>query len=272
MIRYKALAEFCRVYSEIVKDFYGFLGRRKCYICGKNFFKYLPIYNDAWYRDQLKENGINFHFTDATYNRNEYRCPYCGAIDRTRFLMLYIHKNYRIKRNIKLLYFAPVWGGLDFLRKKMKNIKVHTADLYEDKVDYQLDIQNLEGIDDAAYDLIICSHVLEHVDHDKAALKELYRVLKYGGEALILVPLDLKRGWFDEELGLSPHENWKRFGQGDHVRRYTHVEIIKRIREAGFQCKMFTRSDVEERLVKENAFMKNIRIYRAKKERLHERI
>lgn len=267
MIRYKALAEFCRVYSEIVKDFYDFLGRRKCYLCGKNFFKYLPIYNDAWYRDQLKENGINVHFTDRTYNRNEYRCPYCGAIDRTRFLMLYIQKNYRVKRYVKLLYFAPVWSGVDFLKKKMKNVEVDTADLYEDSVDYRLDIQNMESIAGETYDLIICSHVLEHVNHDKAALKELYRILKWGGEALILVPLDVKRAWFDEEPGLSPHENWKRFGQGDHVRRYTHKEMINRIKEAGFQCKVFTRNDVDPQLVKENAFMKNIRIYRAKKEK-----
>lgn len=265
MILYKALAGCCRVYSEIIKDLCDFFGRRKCYICGKSFFKYMPVYNDVWYRDQLEENGINFNFAEGTYNRKEYRCPYCGAIDRTRFLMLYIQKKYRAKKNMKLLYFAPVWSSVDFLRNKMKNIEVDTADLYEDMVDYRLDIQNMEGIEDASYNLIICSHVLEHVENDRAALKEMYRVLKDGGEALILVPLDLKRVWFDEEMGLTPHENWKRFGQGDHVRRYTHKEIVKRIKEAGFQCKMFTRNDVDARLVKENAFIKNIRIYRAKK-------
>lgn len=265
MTMYKLIAEFSRFYADMIIDLQNALLRRKCYICGKNFFRYLPIYNDEWYRKQLETDGINFNFREGTYNRKEYRCPYCGAIDRTRFLMLYIQKKYRTKKNLKLLYFAPEWSGVDFLRRKMKNIEVDTADLYEDMVDYRLDIQNMEEVEDAAYDLIICSHVLEHVDDDKAALNEMYRVLKKGGEALILVPLDLKRVWFDEDTGLSPHENWKRFGQGDHVRRYTHKEILKRIEGAGFRCRMFTRNDVDERLVKENAFMKNIRIYRAKK-------
>ena len=266
MILYKLLAGCCEVYSHFVKDIYSFLGRRKCYICGKNFYKYLSVYNDAWYRNQLESNGINFNFTDMTANIKEYRCPYCGSIDRTRLIMIYINKHYRVKKNVRLLYFAPTWSGVKFLRKKMKNIEVDTADLYEDKVDYHFDIQNMGEIEDNTYDLIICSHVLEHVEDDRTALKELYRVLKKGGEALILVPLDLKRVWFDEEMGLSEQENWKRFGQKDHVRRYTHKEIIKRIKESGFKCKIYTRKDVDERLVKENAFTNNIRIYRAKKE------
>lgn len=262
----KLCAGLCKVYSDFDEDIYSFLGRRKCYICGKNFYKYLPVYHDRWYREQLESYGINFNFAEMTYNKKEYRCPYCGAIDRTRFIMIYINKHYRAKKNVRLLYFAPVWSGVDFLRRKMKNIEVDTADLYEDMVDYHFDIQNMGDIEDNTYDLIICSHVLEHVEDDSAALKELYRVLKKGGEALILVPLDLKRVWFDEEMGLSEQENWKRFGQGDHVRRYTHEEIIKRIKATGFKCQMYTRKDVDDRLVKENAFMKNIRIYRAKKE------
>ena len=265
MTLYKLLAGCCKAYSDFDEDLHHFLGRRRCYICGKNFYKYMSVYNDAWYRDQMAKNGINFNFTEMTYNKMEDRCPYCHAIDRTRFIMIYIQKNYRAKRNVKMLYFAPEWSGVDFLQRKMKNIEVDTDDLYEDMADYHFDIQNLEEIEDETYDLILCSHVLEHVEDDKAALKELHRVLKEGGEALILVPLDLKRVWFDEEMGLSEHENWERFGQGDHVRRYTHKEIVKRIKQAGFKCDMITIKDVEERLIKENAFMKNIRIYRAKK-------
>lgn len=257
---------FCKISSYFIKRRNQFLGRRTCYICGKSFFKYLPVYYDLWFQKQIQDYGINFNFSDMTYNKKEYRCPFCGAIDRTRFIMTYIHKKYRSKKNVTLLYFAPECSGTEYLRKKMKNIKVDTNDLYAGMVDYQLDIQNLEGIKDAAYDVVICSHVLEHVEDDKVALKELYRVLKKGGEALILVPLDLRRILFDEKTGLSEYENWKRFGQKDHVRRYTENIIIKRIEDAGFSCRKFTRNDIDSILVNENAFIHNLRIYIAKKE------
>lgn len=79
------------------------------------------------------------------------------------------------------------------------------------------------------------------------------------------MPLDLKKVWFDEENGLSEFENWKRFGQTDHVRRYTHDELIKRITEAGFQCRVYTNAEVGKKAVVQNAFNKNIRIYVAEK-------
>lgn len=258
----------CEIIVKFVKRRNHFLGRRKCYICGRTFFSYLPVYGDSWYQEQVKNHGINFHFRDGTYNRWEYRCPYCDSIDRTRFIMAYIHKRFRNKSNMKVLYFAPPPSGVYYLKTKMHNFSVDTNDLYLDdkNIDFHYDIQNMQGINDNTYDVIICSHVLEHVADDRLALKELYRVVKKGGRVLILVPLDLKRVWFDEENGLSESENWKRFGQTDHVRRYTNDEMIKRIQEAGFRCSIVTRSDVSKEIVRQNAFHKNLRIYLAEKE------
>lgn len=245
-----------------------FLGRRKCYICGRTFFSYLPVYGDSWYQEQIKNQGINFNFCDHTYNKWEYRCPYCDSIDRTRFIMAYLHKELRNKSNLKVLYFAPTPSGIYYLKTKMHNFSVDTNDLYLNNrnINFHYDIQNMQGIDDSTYDIIICSHVLEHVADDRLALKELYRVVKEGGRVLILVPLDLKKAWFDEKNGLSESENWKRFGQTDHVRRYTNNELIKRVEAVGFRCSMVTRSDLSIEIVRQNAFHKNIRIYLAKKE------
>ena len=41
---------------------------------------------------------------------------------------------------------------------------------------------------DGSFDLILCSHVLEHVPDDRAAMSELHRVLAPGGLALVLTP------------------------------------------------------------------------------------
>ncbi len=267
MDRYRLYKLCCDIVVEFIKTRNKLLERRKCYICGKTFFSYLPVYGDSWYQTQVRNQGINLYFCDGTYNRWEYRCPCCDSIDRTRFIMAYIHKKLRSKSNLKVLYFAPTPSGIHYLETKMHNFSVDTNDLYLKNKDikFHYDIQNMRGIDDKTYDVIICSHVLEHVVDDRLALKELHRVVKDGGKVLILVPLDLKRAWFDEENGLSESENWRRFGQTDHVRRYTNNEIIKRIEEAGFKCSMITRNDLSKEIVRQNAFHKNIRIYLAEK-------
>lgn len=264
MICYRLYGILGKVYVKFLQKIVSFFGRRKCYICGNTFFTYLPVYGEEWYVSQIKKYGINKNFSDMTYNKKEFICPYCKSIDRTRFIMIYINKYYRRKERVKILYFAPTSGGISFLGK-MNNMEVDTIDLYNKGVKYNYDIQNLSGIKDNIYDLIICSHVLEHVNNDILALKELYRVTKEGGKVLILVPLDLNKVWLDEEYGLNESENWKRFGQIDHVRRYTEDEIVKRMTDVGFKCRIFTRNNLDDKVVTENAFNKNIRIYIAEK-------
>ncbi len=254
------------IYTDIITNINLLSERRKCFICKRTFFTYLPVFSEDWYLRQLIQYGVNFNFRDMTFNRWEYRCPYCGSIDRTRLIMLYVRRHYRREHNLKVLYFAPAPGGVKFLKERLKYAKVDSNDLYKSGVDYHLDIQNMQEIPDNSYDLVICSHVLEHVADDISALKELYRVTKYGGEVLILVPLDTKRVWFDEANGLSKEMNWKRFGQVDHVRRYTDSELKKRIQNAGFYCELFTGNDVDDKVRSQNAFNKYIRIYIAKKE------
>ncbi len=267
MKSFKLYKACCDVLLKFIKGRNRFLGRRECYICNRTFFSYLPVYGDSWYQTQVRMQGINFNFCDRTYNRWEYRCPYCDSIDRTRFIMACIHKKLRNKCDMKVLYFAPPPSGIRYLRTKMRNFSVDTNDLYMNNknIKYHYDIQDMQGINDNTYDLIICSHVLEHVADDRLALKELYRVVKEKGMVFILVPLDLKRVWFDEENGRSEFENWKRFGQIDHVRRYTNDEIIRRIEEAGFRCSVITRNDISKKIVRQNAFHRNIRIYLAEK-------
>ncbi len=84
------------------------------------------------------------------------------------------------------------------------------------------------------FDVIYCSHVLEHVSDDKKALKEFYRVLKSDGWAIILVPIkpNLKRTFEDPTI-TDPMERLRLFGQEDHVRRYGQ-DFGERVKEANF--------------------------------------
>ncbi len=76
-----------------------------------------------------------------------------------------------------------------------------------DNVTFKSDIQNMSIVNDNTYDIVICSHVLEHVKDDQKAMSELERIINDTGKVVFLVPIDLKRTEIDEEWGLSESEN-----------------------------------------------------------------
>lgn len=89
------------------------------------------------------------------------------------------------------------------------------------------------------FDLIICNHVLEHVEDDRKAMSELYRVLTKGGKAILQVPVSLQLPVTVENPELvSPAERLKHFGQKDHVRIYG-ANYVSRLPEAGFNIEIF---------------------------------
>jgi SAM-dependent methyltransferase len=123
--------------------------------------------------------------------------------------------------------------------KKRKDFLYFPTD-FEDAFlsDYHYDITNIDT-EDNKFDLIICYHILEHIVEDKQAMKELYRVLKKGGTVLIQTPF--KEGEVYEDYGIiSPEERLKHFGQEDHVRIYSALELEKRLKEAGFHTEIKT--------------------------------
>jgi ubiquinone/menaquinone biosynthesis C-methylase UbiE len=85
-----------------------------------------------------------------------------------------------------------------------------------------------------AFDLVICSHVLEHVKADRPAIAELFRVTKPGGLAIIPVPIDWSSESTEEQQGLSPSERAELYGEADHVRKYGR-DYLRRLKDAGFE-------------------------------------
>lgn len=109
-----------------------------------------------------------------------------------------------------------------------------TADLFETDVDLRLDVESLE-LPDASFDAVICSHVLEHVSDDRAAMNELRRITAPGGWCLVMVPLDLRRaGTYEDSNITTPAERERAFLQHDHVRLYA-LDIRERLAMAGFE-------------------------------------
>ncbi|GAC1389418.1 MAG: hypothetical protein NVS4B11_03680 [Ktedonobacteraceae bacterium] len=64
------------------------------------------------------------------------------------------------------------------------------------------------------FDVILCSHVLEHIPDDRQAMSELYRILKPGRWALLLVPFDAERAeTFEDPNVVDPKERTPLFGR-----------------------------------------------------------
>src|SRR3954447_6422448 len=139
--------------------------RHECPCCGSTFARFIP-------RDE------------------SLLCPRCRSRERQRVLWLYLRDELHIESaTARVLHFAPEPALYDRLHT-IPTVRYETADLQPGPlVDRTLDIQQLPH-GDHELDLILCSHVLEHVPDDVQAVRELARVLKPDGVALIQIPVD----------------------------------------------------------------------------------
>lgn len=167
------------------------------------------------------------------WNRGNALCWRCGSHERHRVQWLLLDQRPDLLAGARrLLHFAPEWCLSRRLRR-VGHLDYVTADLSQPGVDLHLDITRL-ALPDASFDAVLCSHVLEHVEDDAAAMRELRRVTAPGGWCLIMVPLDLGRQQTLEDPTItSPAERRETFWQHDHVRLYA-PDIGDRLTAAGF--------------------------------------
>ena len=149
------------------------------------------------------------------------------------------------KPGMRVLHFAPETIFYN-LFSSFKDIDYWTVDLnpeiYAGRVRKAVDITNIT-FDDNSFDLIMCTHVLEHIPDDRKAMSELYRVLKVGGLALINVPVFNRAQTLENSEYNTPELRSKYYGQFDHVRAYG-LDFPQRLREAGFTVKEFAVKDM----------------------------
>lgn len=195
----------------------------QCLCCGGKFITFLP-------------GGISMKRANAL-------CPHCRSLERHRLIWHYL----RSKTDLfdvpkKMLHVAP-----ELLFYKMfrdcKNLDytpcAKFGDGYTDHYPegtVNIDITDIK-LPDNSFDVIICSHVLEHIPDDAKAMHELHRVLRPGGWAILQVPLDNSRDVTYEDFSITdPKERIQHFGQHDHVRVYGR-DYEERLTQAGFQVK-----------------------------------
>ena len=169
-------------------------------------------------------------------------CPMCWSLQRHRLVWRFLHSSIIdiAGRRRRMLHIAPEPGFADKLRR-MPNLAYLSADLYARDAMVRMDVCDIQ-YPDASFDLVYCSHVLEHVPDDRRALREFRRVLSVGGEAILLVPQ--RHGETIEDPALTdPVERERRFGQHDHVRIYGD-DFALRIEAAGFRAREYVTADL----------------------------
>ena len=211
-----------------------------CVLCGNSIREYRGHGGGAAVLDTRQVVGGR--------RRENTRCPVCHGADRTRMIMLYLQEHTDIGRApVKLLHVAPDFGFYLWL-KRQELLDYVGTDIDASRYRHIDGIQTADltnaPFEDNTFDVIVCSHVLEHIPDDYAAFAELVRILKPQGKALLLTPYALDGAGTDEDPTISdPAEQDRRFGQWDHVRIYDRDDFLQRMRSSGFEASLFNPAD-----------------------------
>ncbi len=161
------------------------------------------------------------------------KCPRCGALERHRALWLYLaQRTDLLSAPLRVLHLAPERQLQRHLAGR-SNLSYRSADLDSPLADDAVDVQALPYAD-GAFDVVLCNHVLEHVDDDRRAMRELARVLAPGGWAIVTCPIDGRlAATVEDPAVVAPADRLRVYGQEDHARRYGR-DFGERLAEAGF--------------------------------------
>jgi SAM-dependent methyltransferase len=192
----------------------------ECNICRNTFRKMIDLHDGYTIRGQYSDHSLKNTI-----------CPNCGSWFRHRMLMQYINEHNVLANGQQLLHFAPESFFVPIFHELLGD-GYHTCDLkvMDSPNHHIVDITDIP-FEDGKFDRIICSHVLEHIEDDRMAIAELYRILRTGGIALIAVPTYGRST--EEDLALSPKERKLQYGINIHVRLYG-TDISRKLEEAGF--------------------------------------
>jgi glycosyltransferase involved in cell wall biosynthesis len=165
-------------------------------------------------------------------------CPQCGSFDRYRSLN-YIIKDIALRNDIKqVLHIAPEPKIMTFISETIPDANVILGDKYPNNSKIlKIDLTNIP-FKSSSFDLILCSHVLEHIKQDRIAINEIFRALKPGGYAICPTPYsEIIFSSIEEPISINYSENQRKtvFGQPDHVKLYELNDYISRFTSIGFK-------------------------------------
>ena len=190
---------------------------RMCCLCGPQVRRFLP-YHGVWF-------GIPAVLADADVVGSDVanvECPVCGCHDREQHLFLYLQASGLLKSMVgaRVLLFATETHPQRGIWRAMR-LEYGLGALHPTRPDIQrIDLIQI-GRPDSSLDFVIANHVLEHARDDSRSLREMYRVLRPGGHAILQTPFASLRGHKFEDPGItSDARRSQAYGQENHCRLY----------------------------------------------------
>ncbi|MBN1597286.1 MAG: class I SAM-dependent methyltransferase [Bacteroidales bacterium] len=218
------------MYNNLKQILKGILPRKALFQCEPFLHRILYLfYKGNKYQCNICNGNLRSFIVLADGDK---LCPKCGSISRNRRLWGLLKKEF-IRDKITILDFSPS-RCLYRILEKNNSITYIGSDISGDFLsEKQYDITKIDAKDDS-FDLIICYHILEHIENDIKAMKEIYRILKKKGSCIIQTPF--KEGdIYENPLIKTETERLKHFGQKDHVRVYSVDGLALRLSDCGFK-------------------------------------
>ncbi len=208
----KYLQLFSGIGLKVVGIFYA--GRSvECPICESHYRSFLP-----YGRINPRPNAL---------------CPSCLSLERHRLIWLFLQqKTNFFSQKLSVLHLAPEHCFMNRF-EKVHGDNYITADIESPLAKVKMDIHQIP-FGENTFDVVLCNHVLEHVQNDIAAMGEIRRVLKPGGWAILQVPFfsPVPETTLEDPSITDPREREKAYGQDDHVRRFG-KDYASRIQKSG---------------------------------------
>ena len=167
-------------------------------------------------------------------SRENALAPDSMSLERHRLMWLFLKQRTNFfTAKLKVLHVAPEYCFIK-LFKEMNNLEYITGDLISPWADVQMDVHNIP-FEDNSFDVVICNHVLEHVEDAHKVMTEFYRVMKKGGWGIFQVTIDTNSSITQEDKNITdPKERERLYWQSDHLRLFG-LDYGKKLQNAGFK-------------------------------------
>jgi SAM-dependent methyltransferase len=171
----------------------------------------------------------------------DFLCPICRSKPPHRLAAIYFQKfGCLFRPNTSFLHIAPEPElGIKLARKVSLNNGTYTSGGLNENGDRFIDLCNLP-YPEHSIDVLYCCHVLNCMPDDMLAMREVKRVLKPTGTAILQVPAFCT----EKETIEAPSEKDRlRFFRDLNIYRcYTDADYIKRLQLSGFAVTRFESS------------------------------
>ena len=175
------------------------------------------------------------------------KCPLCGSLGKHRIAYLLFQGRYgeMLNHPIKLLHIAPERVLYNYF-KNQKNIDYYPVGFSNLKLSESSDIELRENVNvkktpypDNEFDFIYNDHILQYVEEDTDALKEIYRILKSDGICIIPITINNPIDEISEKKKLNTPEK-----HHDSYKIIYIMDLVDKFEDCGFNVETLTDEEI----------------------------